>query len=320
MFKEILKILPRLDNSDMNKMDRNLSQRFAKISKKFGKGLAAGLAGGGLLGLAAGVIEKILNPLKETQEAIDKILKQSDDVVTNANQFGTTAGKLFKLASLAKTAGLDEDSLYMLINKFQNTVAEAKADPKKQTSVRNFVGIKDGADAFFAFMQGLKELQGKDPSKALLVQQEVFGEKQTLKMAEFLQLDFAKKFQEIGARPSEAYTPGLEKLAGLSDMTDALEVKRNMKDMLTKSRLINTGVISSRDRQVKQELSRENEKIATYQSLATISIASAKITALLEKGLLTLTDMGVKMSNMNSIVNKIPTFRGLKGFFSGKGE
>lgn len=320
MFKEILKILPRLDNSDMNKMDRQLSQRFTKIAKKFGKGLGSALAGGGLLGLAVGVIEKILNPLKETQEAMDRIMKQGDDVVTNAKQFGTTAGKLFKLQQLAASTGLDADALYMLINKFQNTVAEAQADPKKQTSVRAFVGQKDTAESFFTFIQSLQKLQSKDPNKALLVQQEVFGEKQILKMADFLGTDFAKQLKLIRAQPAENYTPGLEKIGELNDLTDALTARRTLTDTMTKSRLMNKGMVYSRDQQLKVELDRENQKIASYKSLAAIALGSDKIIGLIEKGLLALTDLGAKVTNMEGVVSKIPTWRGIKGMFSGKGE
>src|SRR4051812_39877327 len=136
VFKEILQIIPRLSSSDLASMDATLSRRFSNIAKKFGKGLLATLTGGGIAGIGLGLIDKLLNPLKETQDAIDRTLKQGDDIVTYAKQFGTTSGKLYRLMQIAKSTGLDEGSFFMLLEKFQATVAEAAADPKKQTSVR----------------------------------------------------------------------------------------------------------------------------------------------------------------------------------------
>src|SRR5687767_8200002 len=107
MFSEILKIIPQLDSGDLAKLESSLSGRFTRIAKKFGKGLGSILTGGGIAGLALGLIDKLLNPLKDVQEAIDRSLKDSDDLVTNAKQFDTTAGKLAKLVALGKSTGLE---------------------------------------------------------------------------------------------------------------------------------------------------------------------------------------------------------------------
>ena len=209
-------------------MEKSLTTRFGRIAKKFGKGLVATLTGGGVAGLALGLIDKLLNPLKETQEAIDRVLAQGDDVVTNAKQFNTTAGKLFKLQQLAKSTGLDASQLDLLITKFQTAVAEAEADPNKQSAVRQFVGEKDTAEGFFKFIQSLQRL---DKNAQVRAQQEVFGEKQILKMADFLNTDFAKQSALIGGRSAEEFTPGLEKLGELNDLKDALAVKRENEDL-----------------------------------------------------------------------------------------
>lgn len=316
MFKEILKIIPMLENKDLNQMERNLGSRFTKIAKKFGKGLVGALAGGGIAGLAIGLIDKLLNPLKETQDAIDRVLKQGDDIVTNAKQFGTTAGKLFKLQALAKSTGLDPESLFMLVNKFQNAVAEAKADPTKQTSVRKFVGQTDTAEAFFGFIQALQKM---DKSQQLLVQQEVFGEKQTLKMADFLQTNFASQLQILKARPSEQYTPGLEKLGTLNDVKDALEARRELEDVLKKSNLINPQMVMSQNARAQLELDRENTRIGSYKALASVDLGVSKITAIIEKGALDLIKVAEKASSLNDLVMKLSVSRVFKGILGSGG-
>jgi hypothetical protein len=310
VFKEILQIIPKLSPNDLNNMERSLSTRFGRIAKKFGKGLAASLAGGGIAGLALGLIDKLLNPLKETQEAIDRVLKQGDDIVTNAKQFGTTAGKLFRLQQLAKSTGLDEGSLDILLQKFQTAVAEAAADPKKQTSVRQFVGEKDSAEAFFSFIQSLQRL---DKNQQVLVQQEVFGEKQILKMADFLQTDFAKQAKVVGGPSSDELQPGLEKIGALNDLKDALEARRTLQDTMRKGRLLNEGMIRSQDAREKLTLEQENKRIQSYDNLASISEASIRLQTLMEQGIALVGGLVTKVTDLAANVKKLTESRAAKG-------
>jgi len=317
VFKETLLIKPKLDSGDLNGMERSLSSRFGNVAKKFGKGLVTALTGGGIAGLALGLVDKLLNPLKETQEAIDRVLKQGDDIVTNAKQFGTTAGKLFRLQQIAKSTGLDEGSLDQLLTKFQTAVAEAAADPNKQTAVRQFVGQKDIASAFFEFIQSLQKL---DKTQQVLVQTEIFGEKQILKMADFLQTDFAKQTKLVGGPSAEKLTPGLEKLAGLNDLKDALEANRTLNDVLKKSATINADMIKSQNERAKLDLKRENDQIKSYQDLAAISNASNEIVNLAKQASLGLTSMLVKVTDLANNVKKLTESRAVKGLlkFIGK--
>lgn len=317
MFKEILKIIPTIDAKDLKKMSKSLGDRFGQIGKKFGKGLIGALAGGGLAGLGLGLIDKLLNPLKETQEAIDKMLSQSDDLVTNAKQFGTTAGRLAKLQAIGQSTGLDAESLNMLLAKFQTSVAEAAADPNKQTSVRQFVGEKDTAEAFFQFIQGLQKL---DKNQQVLVQQEVFGEKQLLRMADFLQTDFKDLNKYFANISTDKLDASANKLGNLNDLKDTLGAVRNLNDMISKGGKINEGMVRSQDAREKLALDRENQQIQSYQSLATISEASMKITAIVEKGLLTLTDLLNRVTGLTEMVKRLAPsriFKGLGSFFGG---
>lgn len=319
MFKEILQIIPKLSPSDLTNMERSLGSRFGKIAKKFGKGLLGALSGGGIAGIALGLVDKLLNPLKETQEAIDRVLKQGDDIVTNAKQFGTTAGKLFRLQQLAKSTGLDPQQLFVLLEKFQGTVAEAAADPNKPTSVRQFVGEKDQAEAFFNFIQSLQKMT---KTQQVLVQQEVFGEKQILKMADFLQTDFGAQTKLLGGPSAEKLTPGLEKLGNLNDLKDALEARRELNDVLKKSQSINEGMVRAQDTAAKLELDKENQRIKGYENLAAISDASARITNLVDQGVVMLGGLVTKVTDLTNNVKKLTESRAVKGIMKwiGKGD
>jgi len=311
MFSEILKIKPRLDNADLNKMDRQLGQRFGKIAKKFGKGLVGALAGGGIAGLALGIIDKLLNPLKETQEAIDRVLQQGDDIVTNAGQFNTTAGKLFKLTQLGKATGLDEGSLYTLMQKFQGAVAEAGADPAKPSAVRNFVGQEDQADAFFEFIQALQKM---DKSEQVLVQAEVFGEKQIQKMSDFLQSDFGKLGQMLQLNDASTYDVAVKNLGAMKDLTDALEARRTAEDIVKKGTLITQGIVNQKDAMERFTLTRENERIGQYGTQMAIAMASQRMMTMMESGIQDLAKIVINSTNITSVITKFSATRMFKGW------
>lgn len=328
MFSEILKIVPKIDEKDLKKMQGTLQARFTKISKGFGKGLMSVLKGGGIAGIAIGLIDKLLNPLKEVQEAIDRTLNSSDDLATNAAQFNTSAGKLFKLVTLAKATGLDQDGLFTLLTKFQTAVAEAKADPNNPISsaVKNYIDTEDISEAFFGF---ITQLQKMDKNSQVLIQKQVFGEKQILKMADFLQQDFTKlsKITGIDKVSSDKVGGSIEKLGALSDLKGALAARREFNDIRAKAGVINEGMIRNMDKSERLALDRENAKIKSYNDLAALSQTAEKIFTLVDQGvgllgslIGKLTPFIDKVTNAIDRLMKSPAVRGIKGLFGGKDD
>lgn len=325
MFSEILKIIPQLDNAALSKLEKALSSRFTKVAKKFGNAIGNVFKSGGAMGLILGLVDKLLNPLKEVQEALERTLKTSDDVVVNAKQFNTTSGKLFKLIQLAKANGLDQDGLFMLMTKFQTAVAEAKANPSQPSSVRNFTG-EDTASEFFAFIQALR---GMEKNQQLLVQQSVFGEKQILKMAEFLQTDMAAAMKEVGLDKASTgkITASLEKLSGLEGLAASLQARRETKDIISKGGVITENMIRSRDKSEQIALDKENKRLASYENLAAISQTVDKIFILIEEGL---NQLGKFINFITPAINRIvkviedftkgPMARGIMKWFGSKGD
>lgn len=309
-------------------MQNALQSRFTKLTKSFGKGLVAALKGGGIAGIALGLIDKLLNPLKEVQEAIDRTLKTSDDLATNAQQFNTTTGKLAKLVTLAKATGLDEANLFTLINKFQGAVAAAEINPNDpaNNSVKNFVGQKDTAEAFFGF---ITQLQKMDRNQQLLIQQQVFGEKQILKMADFLQqgasgFEKIAKITGIDKVTSQSAGAKIDKSAQLNDLADALKAGREFQDLQAKSGIINEGMIRNMDKSERLALDRENQRIKSYNDLAALSQTAEKIFTLVDQGVALLGSLITKLlpfvDKMSAAVDRLmksPMVRGIKGLFGG---
>ncbi len=310
MFSDVLKIIPKLDEKDLKAMERNLQGRFTKLAKGFGKGLLNVFKGAGLAGMAIALVDKFLNPLKEVQESIDRILKTSDDLATNASQFNTSTGKLAKLVTLAKAAGLDPDNLYLLMTKFQTTVAEARNDPNSVNApaVRQFLDEKDTGDAFFSFIQSLQKMN-KD--QQVLIQQAVFGEKQILKMADFLQQDFSKLTTLTGVDKvnTDKATQTIEQAAALSDLNDAMAAGREFGALLRQGGMINQGMIRARDKSERIALEKEAQRIASYTDLKAISDTSDKIMLLVEQGVAMLGKLiTVVTPALNNIIDKIDRF------------
>jgi hypothetical protein len=266
MWHELLKVIPQVDSAGLNDMEGKLSKRFAGVAKKFGVGLKRAIMGGGITALAVGIIDKILNPLQETQAALDRILGQTDDVVTAAKQFETTSGKYFKLQQLALSTGLDEGTLQLLLTKFQTALAEerAKKPGEQKGTLQNFVNVSDTTDAFMAFAESLQKM---DKDSQVLVQKQIFGEKAIGKMASFFQLDYGKRLSEMGAKMSMDYTQAFDKLAPLEEMSKTLTGKRNLQDVITKGGTIKEDFIKANDRLEQQRADIENKRLASYVTL-----------------------------------------------------
>lgn len=324
MFSEVLKITPQLDSGALAKMESSLSGRFKKVAKGFGKGLIGAISGGGVLGIATSVIDKFLNPLKETQEAIDRTLHGANQTQTNAEQFGATSGQLFKLEKLAQAKGVDAGELGVLLTKYQAALAEAKADPTKVTSVRKFANDTNSVDSFFQFIQNLNKLPR---DQQVRVQGEVFGEKQTLKMAEFLRADFGSLEKKLGAHPADFYTHDINKLGDLDNRASEKRAGMELQDIHSKGQRITGSMVDARAQADQLELRKENERIANFQNLQSLSNTAEKINGLVEKGVFLIGDTITKVTpmisrladNVEGLVNsfkKSSVFR----FFGGKDD
>lgn len=323
MFSEILKIKPQMDSSDLRRMENTLNSRFKRIAKRFGKGITAVFKAGGAATIVLSLINKFLNPLKEVQASIERMLTSSDDIVTNAQQFGTTAGKLEKLIGIAQGSGLDQDSLFQMLSKFQTGVGRVKNNEKDMLAptLGAYVKDEDLADSFFAFLQDLRKMDVKDQAVA---KSAVFGERQSLKVNDLMQQDFAKRFKEVGYDKvsSESLTKAHMKLGGYSDLSDALSVQRRTEDLLNKSASINQKMIYQRHEAERLELKKENQRIQAYESLQAVQNTVDRMGILLEQGFQKIgefiTMITPKINELVSYLQKMANSKLFKGIGSVK--
>lgn len=299
MLTEVLKIQPKLDNNELNQMERQLGSRFSRIAKGFGRGLKAA----SVAALGAAVLDKLINPLQEVKAAIERTLGKADDIVTNAKQFNTTTENLLKLRSLANVRGITNENLDQLLTKFQGSVAAAAANPKDpaNSAVVNYVGEKDTAVAFYNF---ITQLQKMDKNQQLLIQTQVFGEKQVLKMAEFLQdIGFKESAASLSKVNFAAVAAATEKNAAKNDTMTANRTVNELQDMINKSQVINNGTIRNMNQSEISAMNRENGRIARSDQAFTAEERMAAIQENVEK--LTndlITKLPILMDGLDGIV------------------
>jgi hypothetical protein len=279
-FKEVLQIIPKLSTSDLNNMERSLQSRFTRIAKTFGSGLKSVLTGGSVLGAAAFLLQKALSPLKEIQEAIDRTLEKGSDLSVNAKQFGSTPGELAKLHAFGEAKGISSGELDVLITKFQTAVAEAIADPTKDTSVRQFTGEADTVKGFFNFIQGLQQLP---KTSQLRVQTEVFGEKQILRMSEFLNADFPALVKAFSDIKTSALTRDIGKLDSIGDFQKQIQAHTSLRDLHNKAQVINQDQAAQMDQAEQARLKIENDRIKDFRGLVDVDTKMQNIQNELEK-------------------------------------
>lgn len=327
MFSEIFKIIPKLENRDLNEMEQSLGNRFSKIAKKFGGGLLSAIKGGGIAGLAIGLIDKVLNPLQQVQEAIEKSLHAGDDLSTFAKQFNTTEGNLSRLQAFGQSTGLDPEGVRLMLGKFQEAVAKAAISPDP-TAVTNFVGKKDTAEAFFEFVQSLQKLRAQNADAANLVEQEVFGGRQILKDASFLHADFKElnqTFKSAGVPSSSDQTAAAQYLGKQSENLNTLGAIRTQKDLVAKSHLITGKTVEGLESLDNFQTSRENAGLAKGDSLLKTQLEKEKLFALAADAFLKLapliaTYLPTIVDTLSTGAKTVEKSRVIRGIVPGQGK
>ncbi len=312
MFSEIVKLIPQVDRSGLNTMFRDLNGRFGQVARKFGDGMKNALKFGGIAALATGLLAKLLNPLQRAEEVIDRILSKGDNAVTNAQEFGTTPGKLLRLEAVGQAKGVDADTMRTLLGKFQIAVAKeqeaaaapariqqklaketdpdkraileqelkvAVAEKKKGGLLHEFIGIKDTADAFFAFVQSVGKLE---PSQRTVVQSQVFGEKVRGKASEFFNAnDFASILKQLPS--NEVLTKAANKANDLSDKRDLLQAIRETNAFANQTGFVNDKQITDIEKSKSLQDKRDIEDLKRFDALKVTAIAMEQLTAKMDK-------------------------------------
>ncbi len=323
MFTEIVKLIPKVDGAELNSMFNSLNKRFTNVASKFGQGMKNAFKFGGIAALATGILSKLLNPLQHAEEVIDRLLHKGDSAVTNANELGTTPGKLLRLESLGQAKSIDPEEMRVLLSKFQIALAreqeaasapariqkqiDKESDPDKKAILKeelkaavaeqqkggllhNFIGIKDTADAFFAFAQSVSKLP---TSQKTVVQSQVFGEKLRGKTSQFFNTtdeEFASILKRFHSESD--LTSAANKANDLSGKRDLLSSIREQDAFFNQTGGLKDTQITDIEKSKQIQDTKDAEDLKRFDQLKVTAIAMDQLGVKLEKFV---TELGVEV-------------------------
>lgn len=314
MMSAILKIKPQLDQAEAKKMERSLFDRFKNIGKTAKKTLKD-VVSGGFLGFAVGLAQSMLSPIEEVENRIKGMLDKAIDLREMAEEFNTSAGKLQAIQNNAALNGLKPEQLKSLMSAFRQTVDEAqerifKKEPldEKTSLVKNFIGEKDTAEAFFGFIQALRREseQSRESAEKLL-----FGNVQYGGAKKFI--DNAGVVGSIGGNPDIARVDKeVEKLGKLGDDYRIKKMLQDQKEMSQYAETLNQSYIASIDKYEQTQKAKELRQLKSYDDLAAARLAVDKISGVMENLTLLLSKLVGYAGQIIEWIQKSPAG---KGFF-----
>lgn len=270
MFTDTAKIQPDVDKSAAKKMEKDLNSRFGRVAKRFSTGLRKAIRHGltftGLTALAGGVIAKLLNPLQETEELLNRVLDKGASATDAAEDLGTDAGKLMRLEAVAQMKGVDQQTMRDMLNKFQVALArerEAAAAGQEAGTLRNFVNEKDTAQAFLDF---IRSMQAVDKDRQVIVQNEIFGDRVRGRAAAFFNetkiLDLLRMLPD-----SMVLGPAIERTNTIAGERDVMTVVNEVDAFIKQSKAIPENIVNTLDRAQQNRIEKEVEQLSQFESL-----------------------------------------------------
>jgi hypothetical protein len=200
VWSEILWVKPRLERSTAVKMENDLSTRFVKASKRFSHGLR-NLMKGAILGFSIGLIEKVLNPLKEIEERIKNLGKKGQSATDLAEKFGTTPGAFLEFQAVGQALGNETDSITEHLQKFADAVILARKEIKSNEAFSPTTQIVSGfakSSDMVAALRNFFENQSKLPQHQQDINNRLlFGEEASGSFKRLMQADFGKVRKEF---------------------------------------------------------------------------------------------------------------------------
>ena len=286
----ILNVKPTISKSDGTKMERDLNQRFQRVASKFGVVLKNGLSsaaqgfGNTLTTLLSShsftnVITDILsrvvdvafnNPFEQLTQSINDLLNRMRTTAQRAAQLGTTTERYAEFEQIAKSAGVQ--NIDQLVSIFQAQLELSRQG--KQPLLQEFTQNEDTLTAFIQAIQSLKD--APEDERAAFIRR-IFGQGANIQLAGLLNTNLPERRQQIfGNITNETFGAAVDKLAKNSELQQILQRQTEVRDILAKSKLINTGIIQSQEAVFRERKGVENIQLGNYGDFAKWAITQAE--------------------------------------------
>lgn len=275
MWREVLRIFPRLDAATTRLMENTLSRRFMRVARRFGQGLKQ-VVSGTILGMSVAILARLLNPLKEIEDRIKGLLGQGSDARELADRFNTSAGTIRRIHAVGQSLGVNPERLNDMMSRYAEAIETAReelADPNKEKSestriLRQFVDEKDLAEGFFTFLQSLRaqgETQGLDTRRK--TERAIFGSAQYGASRRLIEADFENEFRRAGIPGAERLDKALNKLANLQDLENRHAAGRGVRELIGGAANVNEKMINDMARAEEMRIERENKQLSAFDDL-----------------------------------------------------
>lgn len=280
MFNEVLKITTKLDDKDTAKLEKNLNGRFGRVAGKFGKGLK-NVMKGTFIFAALGLVTKLLDPLKEVEERIKRLIEGGSDIRDLAERFGTSTGKIATIQAVSESMGVTPDKLEELMSKYADAIEQGKKEVEQGLDVyeqskatkilKDYLNDTDLAESFIGFLESVSGTTGADRST---MENEVFGGTQKGATRRFIDSDFNEARKKFGGASVDTLSSANDKLASLGDQDRNADVKRRQREQIEASKLISPSIIqgmnAAADRKQKEEMKELSQTTSMLKAQAGI--------------------------------------------------
>lgn len=274
------------DTSSLNKMEKDLSNRFTKIAKRFGNGLkAAGkvlaLGGGGVTAIL-GLLTSLLDPITALNEKIDGTLERADDLTDRAETLGTSVSRYAALSGALQVQGLDQGNIDMMINQITTLLGEAKSGKKNILS--EYSGETDIAKVMYQVLQQIRNITDRGEQARVIA--DIFGQRMVAKLGGVMANGIDEGIRAIGAGINwQSLDTSIKKLGDLQDYQAGLIMNRQLREIVSMANgLVDKTLIDKQ--QAIEELKSKNlqSQIKSYDDLAKIAISMEIVKNMTIKG------------------------------------
>ena len=219
----ILNIIPKLDKSELSKMQNSINNKMEKIGDKSGQSFSKGFftkfsAGFAtmrknwlpLLGASAGLVAGFKNQDDKTIANLKEQIAYADTLGTTASQIGLNTQDFAKLYTLIRSGDVESGVAIKAMQEFAKRLGEYKATGAK---AEVFGAIKDPDNVGKAFLEAIALIgQEKDKGKkAYLIDQLLSGEA-VEQMAEFFTQDISTLMKKASGKDYKALGNAIDTL------------------------------------------------------------------------------------------------------------
>jgi gas vesicle protein len=313
--KYTIKVQPKVDNSDAQKMEHDLSRRFLNVSKKFGHGLnnalkssakfGANALKGGLIGVAVAAAGALLtNPFEKVNEDINQISEGWDNIATRAGQYGVSIAKLRRAEEVFGAFGIKD--LDTILARFETFREKARTGEDK--SLQNY--IQPNQDTIDALVDFSTNLRAMAPDQRNAASGQIFGEKFGNKIAEVLQEDLIRKSKQFNRYTAEQINRVGSQVAAAEEVQATNRQKLRTQELMQKGSMITKGTMKTQNEYERQKLAVELKQLSQYEIYAEQKI-------LQEKALVAFEDMKATLiDKITPILEQIPIYadKAFRGF------